>query len=155
MLDEPGSYLHSSAQEELLLSLRKISTNNKVIYCTHSQYLLNPDEINVANIRIADRNSETGEISLVNFGEYDKSNKWQGALSPLYDALFLSVGSGLTIKENDVIITEGITDFYLLKMYDEFNGNRLKNKTIIPGASVHNLKELISFSISMLSLIHI
>ena len=45
LLDEPGSYLHSSAQSELLKELHTVSEKNTIIYCTHSQYLLNPEII--------------------------------------------------------------------------------------------------------------
>ena len=45
LLDEPGSYLHSSAQDELLYALREISDTNSIVYCTHSQHLLNPDPL--------------------------------------------------------------------------------------------------------------
>jgi len=42
LLDEPGSYLHASAQSKLCNKLRMLAKTNKVIYCTHSHYLLNP-----------------------------------------------------------------------------------------------------------------
>lgn len=148
LLDEPGSYLHSSAQTELLKSLKGISTDNKVIYCTHSQYLLSPETITLNSIRIADRDKGTGVISLINFGEYDKS-KNQGALSPLYDALHLHLGKHDFPKDEKIIITEGITDFYFFNMLNTHT-NLLKksNISIIPGAGVTQLKDLISFSIA-------
>lgn len=148
LLDEPGSYLHSSAQTELLKSLKGISTDNKVIYCTHSQYLLSPETITLNSIRIADRDKETGVISLINFGEYDKS-KNQGALSPLYDALHLHLGKHDFPKDEKIIITEGITDFYFFDMLNKHT-NFLKNSpiSIIPGAGATQLKDLISFSIA-------
>ena len=46
LLDEPGSYLHSSAQEKLCAKIKEISDSQGfVIYCTHSHHLLNPDRI--------------------------------------------------------------------------------------------------------------
>src|SRR5690606_22292892 len=45
LLDEPGSYLHNSAQSRLCEKLKQISEHNTVIYCTHSHYLLNPEII--------------------------------------------------------------------------------------------------------------
>lgn len=46
LLDEPGSYLHSAAQERLCKMLKSISRNDgEVIYCTHSHHLLNPSYI--------------------------------------------------------------------------------------------------------------
>lgn len=145
LLDEPGSYLHSSAQEELLSELKAISSNNTLLYCTHSQYLLDPDKINISTIRIAMK--QGGSIELKNFNSYGKSYN-QGALTPLMDALHLKTGLE-NIDTKNIIITEGITDFYLFKMLieyrKEFQGFDLQ---IIPGAGAQNLKDLISLSIA-------
>jgi predicted ATP-dependent endonuclease of OLD family len=147
LLDEPGSYLHSSAQEELLESLEKISQTNKIIYCTHSQYLLNPETINIGNIKIAKRNN--GKISLQNYGEYTDSKNEAGALSPLYDALHLSLGKHHYPRDENILITEGITDYYFFRMLQNSSKfNFISDLVIIPGASANNLKELISFAIS-------
>jgi predicted ATP-dependent endonuclease of OLD family len=147
LLDEPGSYLHSSAQEELLKSLSSISKTNKVIYCSHSQYLLNPDIINVSGIKVAVRKSST--IKIQNFGQYEEVNRLQGALSPLYDALQLHVGHRLSIKESCIVVTEGIIDHYFLDMARKYiRACRRPSFTLIPGAGADNLKDLISFSIA-------
>jgi hypothetical protein len=55
LLDEPGSYLHSSAQSELLKELKSVSEKNTIVYCTHSQYLLNPKTIKLGSIKIAEK----------------------------------------------------------------------------------------------------
>jgi predicted ATPase len=52
LLDEPGSYLHSSAQIELLKELKKVSNNNQVIFCTHSQFLLDPKTIEAPGMNL-------------------------------------------------------------------------------------------------------
>jgi predicted ATP-dependent endonuclease of OLD family len=43
LFDEPASNLHATAQSQLLSSLDKLTKNCKVIYTTHSHYLINPD----------------------------------------------------------------------------------------------------------------
>lgn len=145
LLDEPGSYLHSSAQEELLHELKRISNNNIIIYCTHSQHLLDPDLINVSKIKIAEK--EGGDVLLSTFGSA-KTNKYQGALSPLYDALHLKIGYYKFDKQK-VVITEGVTDYYFFKMLMEFSSLFTVPKlSIIPGAGAGHLKELISFAIT-------
>lgn len=147
LLDEPGSYLHALAQEELLNSLNEISKTNTVIYCTHSQYLLNPQIININNIKITVK--DNGLISLQNFAEYKNSNRSHSALSPLYDALQMNVLEHQGLKGKDLIITEGIIDYYLLNLLQKFNTDFSKLEVnIIPGAGADNLKDLISFSIS-------
>jgi predicted ATP-dependent endonuclease of OLD family len=148
LLDEPGSYLHATAQEELLKSLKSISESNKVIYCTHSQYLLNPEVINVNSIKVASRTD--GSIELQNLAEYEDSSKSFSALNPLYDALHLSIlHDANTILNQEIIITEGITDFYFLKMLTS-NRKEFSSITtnIIPGSGADNLKDLVSFAIA-------
>ncbi len=145
LLDEPGSYLHSSAQEELLHELKRISDNNIIIYCTHSQHLLDPDVINVSKIKIAEK--ERGDVSLTSFGSA-KTKNYEGALSPLYDALHLKVGSYKFDKQK-VVITEGITDYYFFNMLLEFSSLiRVPKLSIVPGAGAGQLKELISFAVT-------
>lgn len=146
LLDEPGSYLHSSAQEELIKVLRDISDTNIMFYCTHSQYLLKPDIINLSNINICEK--KNGEIEYTKFNSY-KSKKTRGALSPLYDALHLSnVDSNFNNK--NVVITEGITDYYLMKLLFKYNENfDYDHLILIPGFGAMQLTELISMSIAL------
>ncbi|MET3698379.1 predicted ATP-dependent endonuclease of OLD family [Bacillus oleivorans] len=145
LLDEPGSYLHSSAQEELLSELKVISENNTLLYCTHSQYLLDPEKINISTIKIAIK--QEGNIVLKPFNSYGK-NYNQGALTPLMDALHLKTGLE-SINTKNVIITEGITDYYFLKLLTEYREEFQKHDIqLIPGAGAQNLRELISLSIA-------
>jgi len=145
LLDEPGSYLHSSAQEELLRELKKISKTNVILYCTHSQHLLNPEIINISSIRIASR--EEGSIVLSTMSS-SKSSMNRGALTPLYEALRSNLSLGC-VSADRVIITEGVTDFYLLKMIGEHTDIfSLENIMVIPGAGASNLKDLISIVLS-------
>ncbi|MBU3821509.1 AAA family ATPase [Flavobacteriaceae bacterium XHP0103] len=141
LLDEPGSYLHSSAQTELLKELKSVSEKNTIIYCTHSQFLLNPDDIKLGSIKIAQKQDSKIELDL--FGQY-KSEKNSGALSPVYQALQLNSANDYI---GDVIITEGITDYYVLKMMQE-NWNFPKpNTKIIPGSGSGSSTNLISFAL--------
>ncbi|MCH8905154.1 MAG: AAA family ATPase [Bacteroidetes bacterium] len=155
LLDEPGSYLHSTAQEELLLELKRISVTNNIIYCTHSQHLLNPDSINISDIKIVVKESDQDKkgkkgmsrIFLRNLSEARTIN-FEGALSPLYNALHLRIGTQ-KFSINKVIITEGITDYYFFKMLEKYTDLiKAKTITLIPGAGAGHLKELISFAIA-------
>ena len=141
LLDEPGSYLHSSAQDELLYALREISDTNSIVYCTHSQHLLNPDVINVLRTRIVAK--EQGEIRVIPFGSAGTDN-YSGALTPLYHALQLKTGVfNRTIKY--AVVTEGITDFYLFRLLQRHVPDwDIKGVELIPGAGAEHLKELIS-----------
>ena len=139
LLDEPGSYLHSSAQVGLLKVLKDIAENNIIIYCTHSQYLLDPDIINISSIKIVSKSD--GAINLKKYGDSGITESL-GAFSALNDALHLKFGFNEQILKK-VILTEGITDYYFYKMFlciDDIN--------YIPGVGCSQLRELISILIS-------
>jgi AAA15 family ATPase/GTPase len=139
LLDEPGSYLHSSAQTELLKKLCDIGKNNTIIYCTHSQYLLDPEIINIADIKIVTK--KDGYIGLEDYGNCTVTKSF-GAFSALKDALHLKFGFHENILRN-CILTEGITDYYFFKMFFEFD-----DINIIPGSGCGHLKEMIAILIS-------
>lgn len=144
LLDEPGSYLHSSAQEELLKELEEISKTNTIMYCTHSQHLLDPSIINIGQTRIVSK--EDGAIRVIPFGSAATDN-YQGALTPLFNALHLRTGI-FNRRIDRVVITEGITDFYFFEMLRRYlKGWRFDNVSFIPGAGAGQLKELISWAI--------
>lgn len=145
LLDEPGSYLHASAQEELLKSLKQISENNTILYCTHSQHLLNPEEVNIGQARIVAK--EEGVVRVIPFGDAP-IEKYQGALTPLHEALRLRVGMfGQPVKV--ALITEGITEYYLINLLAKHHPDwSLGPVRIIPGAGVDQLAPLISFAIA-------
>lgn len=139
LLDEPGSYLHSSAQAGLLKVLKEIAAQNTILYCTHSQYLLDPDIINVGSIKIASK--DEGVVNLEDYGNCNVSRS-MGAFSALNHALQLKYGFVGGMLDN-CILTEGITDYYFFKMFLPDEGIHY-----LPGAGCGNLKEMISILIA-------
>ena len=142
LLDEPGSYLHSSAQSELLKELDAVSKKNTIIYCTHSQYLLNPSIIKLGSIRIAEKNDS--KILLNNFGNH-KTKRDRGALSPIYQALKLNFAHDFVGK---IVITEGITDFYLFDILQRHTNWISDEIKFIPSSGASQSLTLISFAYS-------
>ncbi len=87
LLDEPGSYLHTYAQQKLCKKLLNLSKGNKVLYCTHTHYLLDPDIIPLNTVHIASKTS-AGEVSLHTCNDYpDKNRGVVSAFQPIQDAL--------------------------------------------------------------------
>jgi predicted ATP-dependent endonuclease of OLD family len=152
LLDEPGSFLHSSAQEKMLSQLVEYSQRNPIIFCTHSQYFLNPTKINISKVKVVSK--ENGKIYVKNFDETGVS-KSVGALTPVFHALHLNTGvhifegSKIVFGTSKIVITEGITDFYFFDMLLKYT-EHIKDKSIkfFPGASSGELKELISIAIT-------
>lgn len=141
LLDEPGSYLHSSAQIELLKELKKVSNNNQVIFCTHSQFLLDPKTIELGSIRIAEKTGS--EVKSFNFGDC-KAKRDKGALTPIYQALNLNFAHDFM---DDIVILEGITDFYLFELLKKYK-HISQHIKFIPGAGAENSSSLISIAIA-------
>ncbi len=115
LLDEPGSYLHASAQRKLCQKLRDLSKDNKVLYCTHSQYLLAPDIIPLNSIKIAEKDGY-GKIALFSIHDYKGTFKTKKAtFQPLMDAL--QVNPFLAdFNKDKVLIVEGVCDRYAIDM---------------------------------------
>jgi predicted ATP-dependent endonuclease of OLD family len=141
LLDEPGSYLHPYAQNKLCKKLINLSKDNKVIYCTHTHYLLDPEVIPLNTIHIAEK-SDFGAIRLQKFNGYERSNKGlQSAFQPIFDALYLKpFNLDFTFKK--VLIVEGIYDYYSFDMFREE-----RNYGIVPGKGAPSLINLISLMI--------
>jgi hypothetical protein len=142
LLDEPGSYLHASAQSKLCMKLRQLSERNKVIYCTHSHYLLDPEHIPLSTIRIADRDN-LGKIKLIPIYEFEGSgHETRSAFQPVVDALQIKPFI-LDLSEQKVIITEGIYDYYAIQM---FKGNR--DIAVLPSVNANSIPFYISLMIA-------
>ncbi len=145
LLDEPGSYLHTNSQYELLENLKEISKNNTVIYCTHLENLVNPSLINPKNIEIVRRKKE--KILIENFA-FSKIGKDNGSLAPIYNALKIN-NFPLDFYNKNVIITEGMSDYLFLKLLQEkvkFSDNEI---VIVPGFGADQLENLISLAIGL------
>lgn len=141
LLDEPGSYLHSSAQGELLKELKRVSKKNIIIFCTHSQFLLNPLIIRLGSIKITEK--ARSKISLSDFGSY-KAKRDMGALSPVIQALRINFSNEFLGK---VVITEGATDFYLLELLRKYAKKIPEKIKIIPGSGAGSSTTLISLAL--------
>ncbi len=118
LLDEPGSFLHSTAQNKLCERLKNISENNKVIFCTHSSHLLNPEQIPINSILIAEK-TVRGSTSITGINELKLSRK-NFAFQPILNALQIKPVI-LDYDVNSIVILEGIYDYYAFNLFKEDN----------------------------------
>ena len=142
LLDEPGSYLHASAQIRLCKKLKNLSSMNRVIYCTHSHYLLDPEIIPISNIVVADKDVASN-IKLTPIHEYKGNapeHRW--AFQPVFDALRIKPFI-LDTSNTCVIITEGIYDYFSLSMFTESIDIRF-----LPSVGAESIKYYISLMIA-------
>lgn len=144
LLDEPGVYLHTTFQTELVKVLKDLSKDNVVFYTTHLENMTNPKVIKISQINVAKRDKE--KIILEKITKIE-DNKNLGEITPIINALKIENFPLVHLNEK-IIITEEITDKIFLTMLQEAEMLD-KNIKIIPGSGVSNLGTLISLSIGI------
>ena len=143
LLDEPGSYLHSSAQAKLCEKLASLSRNNVVIYCTHSHYLLDPDRIPLNYIKIAQKSGD-GSVTLVSLLEYkDDQKEKRLAIQPIVDALKIKPFIA-DFNFERICVVEGIYDYYVFEMLKDSS----YNVKFLPAVNADSVKFFISIAIA-------
>jgi predicted ATP-dependent endonuclease of OLD family len=152
LFDEPASNLHAKAQEKLLESFRDISqAPNRLIYSTHSPYMIEPiwldDAYVVENTLISEELQEIGQMSVVEQSDIvalryksyvdrypDRLNHFQ----PVLDRLEVKPSIG-EISERTLLV-EGKSDYAILRGL--FEGRRPPFK-IVPAHGATTLGALI------------
>ena len=144
LLDEPGVYLHTNFQMELVNILKELSSENRIFYTTHLENMVNPKVIKISQIKIAKRENE--KIKLEKTTKITE-NKNLGEITPVINALKID-NFPLFYENKKVILTEGMTDKIFLEMLKE---NNLLDRSIkiVPGSGVSNLETLISLFIGI------
>lgn len=126
LIDEPGLYLHATAQENVLSVLEFISKKSQAIFSTHSPYLIDTKRLD--RIRLVEKNSNgTKIINKIH------AKVHVDTLTPIMTAIGLDISKGIEISgKNNIVLTEGISDYYYLSSV-----NKNKKITIVPcvGAS--------------------
>lgn len=141
LLDEPGSYLHQSAQDKLCNKLVEISKlHGNVIYCTHSHKLLNPDLIPLNSIYIVekDRQKKIKATALPNVKtNVENTTAFQPVLEALQTPAFeVSIGNN-----EKIIAVEGIYDKYAIELMIKFDNST----RILPGTSADSILKNIQY----------
>lgn len=142
LLDEPGSYLHASAQSKLCAKLKQLSERNSVIYCTHSHYLLDPEKIPLATIAVAEKDGN-GNVRLVSIYDYKGTAiERRSAFQPVMDALKIKPFL-LDLTNSRVIVTEGIYDYFAIEMM-----KLSRPVSVLPSVGADSIKFYISLLIA-------
>lgn len=143
LIDEPGSNLHSSAQINMVEDFRTLASDSNVIYTTHSQYLI--DKENLSNVYIVE--CARSIVRVIKYQEYLQGKKIETSYyQPIIDALEIQPFS-LDVPWKKVLIVEGVYDYCGFKF---MFSNVLKNKinfVILPGTGASGHTTLISLHI--------
>lgn len=112
LIDEPGLFLHATAQANILSKLEDSAKTAQLIFATHSPYLLEADKLN--RIRLVHRTKKTGtRIENKVHALADKET-----LTPILTAIGLELNSGVASldKVNNVVV-EGPSDLFYLNAF--------------------------------------
>lgn len=143
LLDEPGVFLHSIAQEELLSLLYDLSTrDNQVIYTTHSPTMINFDKIQ--NIRAIEKDDNGNSCIYNKISEFPISSKSKyETITPIINAMGykMKYNIGINSKKFNLIV-EGITDYLYLQSY--INIKKIKDYNIIASTGADNIPAISS-----------
>lgn len=139
LLDEPGSYLHYSAQEKLCSKLKNIAQKHGVvIFCTHSHTLLNPNEIPLNTIYIVEKD-RSKKIKAAPLPQAKSKADANNAYQPILEALQISAfhyGKG----NEKIIAVEGIYDKYSIELMVN-----PEDTLVLPGTSANSIVKNIQF----------
>ncbi|MGV3599500.1 MAG: ATP-dependent nuclease [Bacteroidota bacterium] len=155
LFDEPASNLHSSAQKQLLSSFENLTQNSKVIYTTHSQYMINPKwlestyVVKNAGLDLSDTdryNVKKTKITIERYREFAAKHPYNTAyFQPILDVLDYSPSDLETIP--NCAFLEGKNDFYTLVYFKEIILKTTVDLNLSPSTGSSNLDTLISLYI--------
>jgi predicted ATP-dependent endonuclease of OLD family len=143
LIDEPGLYLHATAQQDVLDVLEKsIAQEAQVVFSTHSPYLIDPDRFDRLRLIIKDQDSGTVIQGKVHAGA-DRET-----MTPIVTAIGLSISHEFSVAGRKNVLVEGITDyFYLQAMRRLVPGNLLDGITFIPCVGAPKVPQIASLLI--------
>ncbi len=134
LLDEPGSYLHPSAQEKLCKMIKNISNKDgKVIYCTHTHHLLDPKYIPPKYIYLVEKDHNK-EIKINKITNLKTKTKKTSELQPVYEALGIADWDFFS-QNQKIIMVEGIHDKYAIEKFC----NKFEGYVILPGVNAESI----------------
>lgn len=143
LIDEPASNLHSTAQTNMIKNFFRLAKDTSIIYTTHSQYLISLRSIKSTYVIKRDRK---GTVSATKWSDFIKNEapdvKYYQPLANLLDIAPFS----LDFSWEKAIITEGPSDYHVLKMMHQVLTTKKPDYVIYPGTSASKLESLISLN---------
>lgn len=149
LLDEPASNLHPSAQAQLLNSFNKL---NRVIYTTHSHYLVNPKWLEQTFVvkntgvdydKMEDYSSRKTNVEIHKYKDFATKHPNQTTyFQPILEVLDY-VPSQFDMVANSILV-EGKSDFYFYKYMVDVVLKMKTDTVFIPSTSASNMETIIS-----------
>ncbi len=147
LFDEPANNLHQKSQQKLLTLFADIAEKSKIIYSTHSHYLLNPQSIlNAFVVNDEGRKTENNydyrqDIKAIPYREFC-SNKQNDIthFQPILDVL--EYVENPFEQTNDIVFFEGKNDYYTFKWVFETCLKLEFDFNFYPGAGVSKYENI-------------
>lgn len=143
LLDEPGVYLHSIAQQELVRLFKNLARqHNQIIYTTHSPSMI--DFSCIQDIRAVEKDNDGNSCIYNKLSEFPFESKTkQETITPIIQAMGyqLSFNVGANYQKLNIIV-EGITDYFYLSSYLKYQKNDSYN--IIASTGANNIPAIAS-----------
>ncbi|MBP2560338.1 hypothetical protein J2857_003107 [Neorhizobium galegae] len=158
LFDEPASNLHAAAQQKLIESFPEVARgNHKLMYTTHSHYMIEPkwleqtfivtnraDAPTESVIDAISLDDESLDIKVATYRDFvDKNPKKTSYFQPVLDRLEV-VPSRLDISRSSIVV-EGKSDYFIIqyaaKMHD------VKDLPVVPGLGAGTLGALVALHV--------
>jgi hypothetical protein len=149
LVDEPGSFLHQKAQQDILQVLEKrIAKNDVVVYSSHSPYMMPPAKMFRVRVVSKDKKGSTFIADRLTDPRIQRDEKGD-ALSPIMAAIGLDVGAGSHVMHQENFVVEGITDYYYLLAWAKvFSKQTFEDRGIIAAKGTKNIPNLVSLCLA-------
>lgn len=143
LLDEPGVFLHSIAQQELVKLFEKLANqDNQLIYTTHSPSMI--DFSCIQDIRAVEKDDAGNSCIYNKISEFPiESKSKQETITPIIKAMGyqISFNVGVNYQKSNIIV-EGITDYFYLNSYLTLRG--VDSYNIIASTGANNIPAIAS-----------
>jgi energy-coupling factor transporter ATP-binding protein EcfA2 len=111
LLDEPGMSLHPLAQRDLTKFFENLSSENQIIYTSHSPFLLDYDRLDQVKVVYIKDDGETAISANLRASERDPSRT--KSIYAVFAALGLSTSETLLIAAAPIIVEGTVDQWYL------------------------------------------
>ena len=139
LIDEPGLYLHSKAQKDVLKVFETLSGKSQVVISTHSPYLIDAQRLDRVRLILKDDQSGTRIENKIHKGADTET------LTPIMTAIGLDISNDFSIAGKKNVLLEGISDYYFIQGLREYT--KANKANFIPCVGAQKIPQLVSLLI--------
>ena len=138
LIDEPGANLQARAQEDVLGVFESIRKTNQVVYSTHSQHLIEFENLHrLLAIQRRDDSDESSETIIL--PAYQLGMASTNTLAPILEHMGIDLSNQNVIAKKNNIILKEISAYYYLLAIELLTSNTHYN--YLPATGVTNIEQ--------------